>query len=93
VWGVYLFCVGYPITCVALVLSHAPYIPFCPFYLATGSPCPFCGLSRSIGHLLTGEFSQSWNFNKLAIPVLIFLGVSAYSQRMRRTTPVCERIR
>lgn len=36
----------------------------------TGLPCIFCGMTRAIHHLLSGEFSRARYFNWLAFPFL-----------------------
>ena len=35
----------------------------CPFKLATGHPCPFCGTTRSFGALVQGDFFGSLAYN------------------------------
>ena len=76
--GFYGFAAAYPAACALIVHARVPYIPLCPFYLSTGVECPFCGLSRSIGHLLLGDFQQSWQRSKLALPFLLFLVISGF---------------
>ncbi|MBK7687090.1 MAG: DUF2752 domain-containing protein [Rhodocyclaceae bacterium] len=43
-----------------------PYIPICPLFLATGTPCPLCGSTRMIGAFLHGDLSLSmWTLPSL----------------------------
>jgi len=38
----------------------------CPFYMATGRPCPGCGLSRAMGSLLAGDLVGALRFHPFA---------------------------
>ncbi len=33
--------------------------PICPFYFATGHPCPFCGGTRSFAYMWRGDISDA----------------------------------
>lgn len=37
----------------------------CLFRLTTGHPCPGCGLTRSVGNILLGDFSEALKLNPL----------------------------
>ena len=45
----------------------------CLFRNITGLPCPFCGSTRSVGHILQGEFSAALYSNPLGYFGLGFL--------------------
>ena len=45
----------------------------CLFRNVTGLPCPFCGSTRSVGHILQGEFSAALFSNPLGYFGLAFL--------------------
>ena len=45
----------------------------CLFRNVTGLPCPFCGSTRSVGHILQGEFSAALYSNPLGYFGLGFL--------------------
>jgi hypothetical protein len=45
----------------------------CLFRNITGLPCPFCGSTRSVGHILQGEFSAALFSNPLGYFGLGFL--------------------
>ena len=47
----------------------------CLFRNVTGLPCPFCGSTRSVGHILQGEFSDALYSNPLGYFGLAFLVV------------------
>ena len=47
----------------------------CLFRNVTGLPCPFCGSTRSVGHILQGEFSAALYSNPLGYLGLAFLVV------------------
>ena len=42
----------------------------CPFRLATGVPCPLCGVTRSLIVLGDGDLERSWGFAPLGPAVL-----------------------
>ncbi|MBE9374572.1 DUF2752 domain-containing protein [Saccharopolyspora sp. HNM0983] len=43
----------------------------CPFRLATGLDCPFCGGSRMLGALLTGDLPAALGFNAVALLLVL----------------------
>ena len=45
----------------------------CLFRNVTGLPCPFCGSTRSVGHILQGEFSAALYSNPLGYFGLAFI--------------------
>lgn len=54
----------------ALVVSWGvtlPEIPLCAFKGFTGRPCPGCGMTRSVVHLLHGDVVASLRFHPLGI--------------------------
>jgi hypothetical protein len=44
----------------------------CMFRNVTGLPCPFCGTTRSIGHILIGNFESALRLNPLGYISLMF---------------------
>jgi hypothetical protein len=51
----------------------------CIFMHAMGLPCPFCGLTRAIGHLYRCEVYPAWHLNPMALPFLLLaLALMAY---------------
>lgn len=50
--------------------SNGPTL--CLFRSFTGLPCPFCGTTRSIGHILMGDFYGAVYLNPLGYVGLIF---------------------
>ena len=75
-------------------LDEAPVL--CPFRLATGVPCPFCGLTRSLVAAGGGHWETSLELSPLgpavlilAAPVLVWISVAtARQQRLRLPVPV-----
>jgi hypothetical protein len=51
--------------------------PLCPFRLATGHNCPFCGLTRATHALAHGQLRRSLSFHPLA--PLLWAGVIVWS--------------
>lgn len=50
------------------VIFHA----FCPMVIATGFPCPGCGMTRAIFYLLTGRVTESLYIHPMGIAVICF---------------------
>lgn len=40
-------------------------VPLCPFRIATGKPCPLCGLTRAIAQATHGRWRSAFQFNPL----------------------------
>lgn len=56
--------------CVALISlwhldPHGSHVSLCPLQLMSWDWCPGCGLGRSIGLLMKGEFAASWALHPL----------------------------
>jgi len=64
----------------AMVAEHGPVL--CPLRLATGLPCPACGLTRSWRAALHGRPGDSLRFHPLGIVALG--GAAAYAAGMDR---------
>ena len=66
----------------ALVLfdnySNHNQTTFCFFKLATGIPCPGCGMGRATLELFRGNIAQSFNYNILCIPFTLTIIVSMF---------------
>jgi hypothetical protein len=69
-----------PWTLVLLALIVGHLIPltwltsgpsFCPFKVATGLPCPGCGLTRSSVALLQGDLVMSLYYHPLGVAILV----------------------
>jgi len=45
-------------------------VSFCPFKVATGLPCPGCGMTRAAIALLHGDPATSLFFHPLAVPLV-----------------------
>ena len=63
---------------VALLLKLFPpqkygFWPGCLLYKLTGLHCPFCGCTRSLHALLSGDFAASIAWNPLLLPMLAML--------------------
>ncbi len=43
----------------------------CPFLALTGWQCPFCGGTRLVAALMSGQIARAWSFN----PLLLVVGV------------------
>ena len=55
---------------VAATPRHTAGPVVCPFRAVTGFPCPTCGLIRSAGCILRGEFADAWRTNPLDATVM-----------------------
>lgn len=47
----------------------------CPFYNTTGHPCPGCGMTRAIHHIVTGDLIKAVVYHPVSfalLPVLLF---------------------
>ena len=58
---------------VLLLMLVQPYR--CPFLSLTGIPCPGCGMTRALCHLLQGNFRVAFSYNPLVfvLPLYLFL--------------------
>lgn len=45
----------------------------CMFHQATGLPCPSCGTTTSVLHILNGNFNEAFEKNMLGFPAFIAL--------------------
>ncbi len=56
-------------------LLPLPGISLCLFYNTTGHPCPGCGMTRALHHLLTGDVLAAVRYHSVSLallPVLLF---------------------
>lgn len=67
-WAV---CAGLAVALRPLWLASVPLIPACPWHVMTGWPCPGCGTTRAIVHLLHAEVPSAFRFNPLAASAAI----------------------
>lgn len=58
------------------IWGHA-WPSWCLFERATGMPCPFCGLTRSVACALEGDFLLSLRFHPLGIASLLLAFAAA----------------
>jgi len=56
---------------------HGTGFTICWIKASTGSPCPGCGLTRSLSCALRGMFVESWNYHPLGIMILILFILTA----------------
>jgi hypothetical protein len=63
----------------AVAEYHLPYVPVCPFLLITGTPCPLCGSTRTIGALLHGDVSLGLKTLPTLVSFAFILAVGAIS--------------
>ena len=56
----------------------------CPFRLATGLPCPFCGTTRSLMALGRGDLEASLQLNPLGLLLAVAASVLAVAAMRRR---------
>jgi len=51
----------------------------CPFRLATGVPCPFCGLTHSLVALGQGEIDESVRFSPIGPLVAVLAALAGWA--------------
>lgn len=71
--------------CGALGVGVASDFTTCPFRLATGVPCPLCGVTHSLLELGSGDFGEALEFSLLgplvvasALAFLVVLAVARF---------------
>jgi Protein of unknown function (DUF2752) len=55
--------------------AHQVFLP-CPFHLATGLYCPFCGGLRMVHDLAHGQVVHAFHDNALALPLVLLAAVA-----------------
>lgn len=50
--------------------SHGTGLPICPSRLLTETPCPGCGLTRSVSCAIRADFSRSWYYHPFGVVFL-----------------------
>lgn len=65
------------------LLTLQPY-SVCPFAVASGIPCPGCGLTRSLVALARGNFAEAWRFHPLG-PVVVGVCAGVVVLRLLRS--------
>jgi len=54
--------------------------PPCIFHLATGLPCPTCGVTRALRHIVHGDLPGALHFNPLAVGAMaLFVAFDVYA--------------
>lgn len=64
-------------------------IPSCPSIYLRGVPCPTCGTTRAMWHILHGRFASAWALNPIGFLVVLVLArrvivLSVHSQSANR---------
>jgi len=57
-----------------LMLKCDRHVELCLFKRLTGYPCPTCGSTRGVLHILQGDIPAAWTFNPLLFTVLAVAG-------------------
>ncbi len=63
-----------------IAVVHPPHglgMPICWGRLATGLPCPGCGLTRSLSCAVRGMFQESFAYHPFGVLVLVFFMLAA----------------
>ena len=63
--------------------------PSCPFLLATGRPCPGCGMTRALGAFAQGDWTRALGLNPFVFviaPLGAFLAAAALWSPLRSWT-------
>ena len=53
--------------------THLMDVPLCPSAFFMGIPCPTCGTTRSVWHILHGDFALAWTYNPIGFLVVLLL--------------------
>jgi hypothetical protein len=83
-----------PVVPPALICSLLALVPFstCLVKIATGLPCPACGMTRASLHALHGDLRGSLALHPLAIPAAVALAVAVVlAVALRPGHPLWER--
>lgn len=83
-----------PIVPPALICSLLALVPTttCLMKIATGRPCPACGMTRASLRLLHGDLHGSVTLHPLALPAVLALGVTVVlALTLRPQHPLWER--
>lgn len=81
-------CIGIAVVMDPNGIEDGPIL--CPLRLATGLPCPGCGLTRAWVYGMHGRFGESFAANAFGLPLLALVVVVAavvVVRRVRRATP------
>jgi len=54
-------------------------ITSCGFHLLTGSPCPGCGLTRSVCQTAHGDLVTAWSYHPFGIPIFVCFALLSLS--------------
>ena len=65
-WSPFLALLG--IAAASALLAWSPLHGDCGFKLATGAPCPGCGMTRAAGALASGDLGAAWRWHPLVFP-------------------------
>lgn len=65
------------------IVSRLLFHHFCPMVIITGFPCPGCGMTRALLHLLSGEFLEVWRYHP-AVYAWILYGIQLVWRRYVR---------
>lgn len=63
-----LYALCFPLLSPQLAKFFPAAISTCWYHARTGTPCPFCGITRDIGRFTVGDFVQAKRLNALSLP-------------------------
>jgi hypothetical protein len=73
-WGrLALLCAAPPVVWAIARFDALPHIKLCLFQVATGRPCPGCGMTRSILALAKGDLALSFRMHPLGVALAALL--------------------
>ncbi len=65
----------YGVVCILIMVYVAVFSVLfgtpCPIRLATGLPCPGCGITRAAVLFLAGRWQQAWQMNPVIFPIVL----------------------
>lgn len=73
----------------SLVFAHVTDsgVSVCPYAMLTGKPCPGCGMTRALSHLMHGDLAGMWTLHPLAPLLVLEAAALAVYTTMRRRLP------
>lgn len=72
------------------VVTHLLFNRFCPMLIATGYPCPGCGMTRALILVLSGKMVQAWELQPPVYGWILF-GLAVVIRRYFIRKPVLRR--
>jgi len=71
--AIFIIVGGYLFLFLFDLFNNHQHITLCIFKLATGIPCPGCGMGRATLELIKGNFAEAFHYNILSIPFSILI--------------------